>query len=259
MTNNGNLEIDLSPPTFGLDAELTAAGFTRHKYRPFVWTAPDNADTRKALSRVSAKRDELAADAKDKNRRDRESLAPGTHVKVATSLTYKPKGARKPRSLDNAYWQVQSVNSDGTVTVVAQVQGPSTVFGGSSSSVTATVPGSAVTPIHEAADITARINGLLREAATGIDMPLRDLIKLADPNVPLDALRSQERGYLNTLKSKIRREGLLRPIDVLVRDGKPVMVWDGMHRLAVLDELNWKTVPVRFVNNKSEPVAVDSL
>jgi len=74
-------------------------------------------------------------------------------------------------------------------------------------------------------------------------IPMDEALAAVDPNVPLDKMRAQERRYLDHLKSQIERDGLQNPIDI--RDGK---IYDGNHRVAVLDELGYDEVPIQSNN-----------
>lgn len=78
-------------------------------------------------------------------------------------------------------------------------------------------------------------------------MSLQQLLLLVDRNVPLHKLRSMERPYLDNLKRQIQLNGLKNPIQILLRDGRPYKILDGMHRLAVLEELNIDNIPVKYV------------
>ena len=92
---------------------------------------------------------------------------------------------------------------------------------------------------------------LFEETHEEVRMKLSDLKGLVDKNVPIGKMIEQERNYLNNLKGRIEREGLQNPLTILVSGKeapyKPYQIWDGMHRLIVLDELGYEEVPVRFI------------
>lgn len=81
-------------------------------------------------------------------------------------------------------------------------------------------------------------------------MSVSQLMSLVDPNIPIDKLRTTERPYLDNLKNKIHQEGLQNPIVVLLRNGQPYRIWDGMHRLVVLDELKVNNIPVKYITDE---------
>jgi len=80
-------------------------------------------------------------------------------------------------------------------------------------------------------------------------VPLSSLRSAYDPNVPLDKLREQERGYLDHLKENIKSNGIIYPIQLIRSPKGELIVWDGMHRLAVAEELGMLEVPIKIISN----------
>ncbi|GAI95971.1 unnamed protein product [marine sediment metagenome] len=68
---------------------------------------------------------------------------------------------------------------------------------------------------------------------------------------PIEKLWTDERAYLDKLTTEIEREGLTEPITIRVRDDGSLIVWDGIHRLAVAQKLGIKDIPVEFIGNIS--------
>jgi len=102
-------------------------------------------------------------------------------------------------------------------------------------------------------DISKMDTAAMREAFfkdAPLKMKIKDLKKLADPNVPLSKTKVQEREYLDSLKTKIREEGLKRPIAIAKRErGDKAYIADGHHRLIALEELGYDEVPVELTPN----------
>ena len=91
-------------------------------------------------------------------------------------------------------------------------------------------------------------------------MPIDEVIKLSDPNVSLEKLRANERPYLDNLKKQIQEQGLREPLEIESTAGSEAesyqdeYISNGNHRLAVLQELGVKDIPVRYKEVQAAPV-----
>lgn len=77
-------------------------------------------------------------------------------------------------------------------------------------------------------------------------MPIEDLKKYVDPNVPLNRIRADERNYLEHLKKQIKEKGILQPLQ-LIPYRNSYLITDGHHRLAAAEELGIKELPVVII------------
>ena len=86
-------------------------------------------------------------------------------------------------------------------------------------------------------------------ARTGTDtLSIEELDKLVDPNVPIAKLEQQEVKYLDNLERQVKENGITSPITIRTRNGKPILIDNGMHRVAVMHRLGLKEAPVRYVD-----------
>lgn len=80
---------------------------------------------------------------------------------------------------------------------------------------------------------------------------IEEVRAISDPNIPLKRLEVEDAGRLSYLLDKIQREGLLEPLLILVKSDGSKILWDGHHRLIVLERLGWRKVPVTYQSEKS--------
>ena len=96
--------------------------------------------------------------------------------------------------------------------------------------------------------------GKVSAATTPKGIPRRlslEQVSGLETRFPIEKLWADERAYLDKLTAEIEREGLTEPITIRVRDDGSLIVWDGMHRLAVAQKLGIKDIPVEFIGNIS--------
>lgn len=72
--------------------------------------------------------------------------------------------------------------------------------------------------------------------------------------LPIAQLEELESAYLDELEEEIKRDGMTVPITVSVRDGKPQLIFDGMHRLAVMHRLGIKDAVVRMIGTRQAEI-----
>lgn len=91
------------------------------------------------------------------------------------------------------------------------------------------------------------IEGIRFDVPEGTEfMDTAEAEQLADPNIPLPLLESQEGPYLDNLEAKIKREGWKKPIQI-VKSDKPY-IYDGNHRLAIAIRNNLPQVPIEYIS-----------
>lgn len=112
--------------------------------------------------------------------------------------------------------------------------------------------------IRKALDTVRKIH---REEIGAIQFPEKvptlslDEISKLEVRIPLDLIRKDEPETLARLTEEIKKEGITEPITIRVREDGSMIVWDGIHRLIVAQNLGIKNVPVRFIGEKGEPLA----
>jgi len=77
-------------------------------------------------------------------------------------------------------------------------------------------------------------------------LPLEQVSKL-ETRIPLDLIRKDEVAEIERLTKEIQKEGIKEPIIIRVREDGSRIVWDGIHRLIVAQNLGIKNVPVQFI------------
>ena len=93
----------------------------------------------------------------------------------------------------------------------------------------------------------ADIEGIRFDVPEGTEfMDTAKAEQLADPNIPLPLLESQEGPYLDNLEAKIKRKGWKKPIQI-VKSDKPY-IYDGNHRLAIAIRNNLPQVPIEYIS-----------
>ena len=85
-------------------------------------------------------------------------------------------------------------------------------------------------------------------------LSLEEITKL-ETRIPLDLIRKDEPQTIERLTEQIKREGITEPITIRVRADGSRIVWDGIHRLIVAQDLGIKNVPVQFIGEKGERLA----
>ena len=85
------------------------------------------------------------------------------------------------------------------------------------------------------------------------ELPLDEISKY-ETRIPLDLIRKDEKVYLERLTKEIEKEGITESITIRVREDGSRIVWDGMHRLIVAQNLGIKNVPVKFIGPAVEEV-----
>jgi len=71
-------------------------------------------------------------------------------------------------------------------------------------------------------------------------LPLTEILKI-ETRLPLNLV-----GIDAALLEDIRKNGILEPIEIRVRQDDSRIVWDGLHRLAIAVQLDLESVPVFF-------------
>ncbi len=84
------------------------------------------------------------------------------------------------------------------------------------------------------------------------ELPL-DVISKYETRIPLALIRKDEKVYLERLTIEIEKEGITEPITIRVREDGSRIVWDGIHRLIVAQNLGMKSVPVKFIGEGGNP------
>jgi len=84
--------------------------------------------------------------------------------------------------------------------------------------------------------------------------PVRTLsleeVSQLETRIPIDLIRRDETVEIKRLTEEIRREGIKEPIVIRVREDGSQIVWDGIHRLIVAQDLGIKDIPVRFIGEE---------
>jgi len=83
-------------------------------------------------------------------------------------------------------------------------------------------------------------------------LPLDEVSKL-ETRIPLDLIRKDEAAAIERLTGEIEKEGITEPITIRVREDGSRIVWDGIHRLIVAQNLGIENVPVRFIGEVTKP------
>ena len=82
-------------------------------------------------------------------------------------------------------------------------------------------------------------------------------ISTLETRIPLDLIRKDEPESLARLTEEIKREGITEPITIRVREDGSRIVWDGIHRLIVAQDLGLKNVPVQYIGEVAKLPAVE--
>lgn len=83
----------------------------------------------------------------------------------------------------------------------------------------------------------------------GRTLPVKEVSKL-ETRIPLELIRKDEAAEIERLTEEIRREGIKEPIVIRIREDGSQIVWDGIHRLIVAQDLGIKNIPVRFIGEE---------
>ncbi|KKM91658.1 hypothetical protein LCGC14_1226350, partial [marine sediment metagenome] len=86
-------------------------------------------------------------------------------------------------------------------------------------------------------------------------LPVAEVSKL-ETRIPLDLIRKDEAAGIARLTEEIQAEGIKEPIVIRIRDDGSQIVWDGMHRLIVAQDLGLENIPVRFIGGEGETPAI---
>jgi len=73
----------------------------------------------------------------------------------------------------------------------------------------------------------------------------KDILKL-EMRIPLELLWKDEGPYLDRLTEEIKLRGITEPIEIRVREDGSMIIWDGLHRLAVAEKLGIEEIPVIY-------------
>lgn len=73
-----------------------------------------------------------------------------------------------------------------------------------------------------------------------MNLPLKEALKL-ETRLPLGFIEINQK-----LLEDIRLNGIKEPIEIRVREDGSLIIWDGLHRLAIAVKLNLESVPVIF-------------
>ena len=91
-------------------------------------------------------------------------------------------------------------------------------------------------------------------------LPLEQVSEL-ETRAPLDLIRKDESAEIERLTKEIQAEGITEPITIRVREDGSQIVWDGLHRLIVAQDLGLENIPVRYIGEiqmlKPKPPAVE--
>jgi len=80
-------------------------------------------------------------------------------------------------------------------------------------------------------------------------LPVEEVSKL-ETRIPIDLIRKDEPETIRRLTEEIQREGIKEPIVIRIREDGSQIVWDGIHRLIVAQDLGIKDIPVRFISDE---------
>jgi len=92
-------------------------------------------------------------------------------------------------------------------------------------------------------------------AVEGVAPPIKEIprqlsleqVSELETRFPIELLWTDEKDYLDRLTTEIEAEGLTEPVTIRVRSDGSLIVWDGIHRLAVAQKLGIKNIPVKFI------------
>lgn len=79
-------------------------------------------------------------------------------------------------------------------------------------------------------------------------MKTEDILKL-EMRIPLELLWKDEPNYMAQLTHEIITLGITEPITIRIREDGSMIVWDGLHRLAVAQKLGIKEIPVIYIKD----------
>lgn len=96
--------------------------------------------------------------------------------------------------------------------------------------------------------------GAIGKEVPGDTLPLQEISKY-ETRIPLDLIRKDEPETLARLTEEIKKEGIKEPIVIRVREDGSRIVWDGIHRLIVAQDLGIKNVPVKYIGEEGETLA----
>ena len=91
--------------------------------------------------------------------------------------------------------------------------------------------------------------GVVTITKVGNPMALTKEISKLEVRIPLELLWKDERNYLDKLTEEIREHGITEPITIRVREDGSMIVWDGLHRLAVAQKLGIEQIPVIYTGH----------
>ncbi|KKN33633.1 hypothetical protein LCGC14_0801710 [marine sediment metagenome] len=77
-------------------------------------------------------------------------------------------------------------------------------------------------------------------------LSLKEISKY-ETRIPLDLIRKDEPLSLERLTKEIKKEGIKEPITIRIREDGSRIVWDGLHRLIVAQDLGIKEIPVIYI------------
>ena len=100
--------------------------------------------------------------------------------------------------------------------------------------------------VPETAKIKAEARAELVPEAVPEILPLEQVSKL-ETRIPIDLIRKDEVAEIGRLTKEIQDEGIKEPITIRVREDGSQIVWDGIHRLIVAQDLGLENVPVKFI------------
>ena len=83
----------------------------------------------------------------------------------------------------------------------------------------------------------------------GVTLPVSEVSKL-ETRIPLDLIRKDEVTEIARLTREIQAEGIKEPIVIRIRDDGTQIVWDGIHRLIVAQDLGLENIPVTFIGDE---------
>ena len=73
-----------------------------------------------------------------------------------------------------------------------------------------------------------------------------EVLKL-EMRIPLELLWKDEPDYMARLTEDVKELGITEPITIRVREDGSMIVWDGLHRLAVAKKLGIEEIPVIYI------------
>lgn len=74
----------------------------------------------------------------------------------------------------------------------------------------------------------------------------KDILKL-EMRMPLELLWKDEPDHMAQLTAKAMKHGITEPITIKVREDGSMVIWDGLHRLAVAERLGIEEIPVIYI------------